>query len=110
VNDPALIFVVFGQLQLRTNQVNDAALRPKEAPQVLQAIKSQELSGTVEEKPSPAAISKVVDDCKLCIDDEERLRNFVPGVVQIVAPNGPASDQVRPKRKCKEPSSSSGLM
>jgi hypothetical protein len=76
---------------------------------VLRAIKSQELSVTVEEKPSPAAISKVVDDCKSCIDDEERHRNVVPGVVRIVAPNGPASDQGPPKRKCKQPSSSSGL-
>jgi hypothetical protein len=79
-------------LQLRTNQVNDAALRPKEALQVLRAIKSQELGVAVEEKPSPAAISKVVDDCKSCIGDEERLRNVIPGVVPIVAPNGPASD------------------
>jgi hypothetical protein len=74
---------------------------------VLRAIKSQELGVAVEEKPSPAAISKVVDDCKSCIGDEERLRNVIPGVVPIVAPNGP--DQLRPKRKCKQPSSSSGL-
>jgi hypothetical protein len=96
VNAPALgafavIFVVFGLLQLRTNQVNDAALRRKEALQVLRAIKSQELSGTFEEKPSPDAIRKAVDAYKSCIDEEERLRNVVPGVVRIVAPNGPAS-------------------
>ena len=76
---------------------------------MLRAIKSQELGVAVEEKPSPAAISKVVDDCKSCIGNEERLHNVNPGVVPIVAPNSPASDQVRPKRKCKQPSSSSGL-
>ena len=37
---------------------------------MLRAIKSQELGVAVKEKPSPAAISKVVDDCKSCIGDE----------------------------------------
>ena len=77
---------------------------------MLRAIKSQELSGTAEEQQSRAAISKDLDTKKSRIDDEEQLCSVVPGVVRIVAPNGPASDEVRPKRKCKQPSSFSGLI
>mmetsp|Transcript_27106 Transcript_27106/g.45184 ORF Transcript_27106/g.45184 Transcript_27106/m.45184 type:complete len:229 (-) Transcript_27106:32-718(-) len=97
VNTPALsafavIVVVFGLLQIRTNQVNDAALSRKKALEVLRIIKSKELANEGNERsPSTEEIDRAAQDYKECIENEERLRNVVPGVIRIVAPNGPAS-------------------
>lgn len=97
MNTPALsafavIIVVFGLLQLRTNQVNDAAVDRKKALEALRVVKSRELANEGNERsPSTAEIEQAVSAYKECIETEERLRNVIPGVVRIVAPNGPAS-------------------
>jgi len=88
LNVPALItFVlittVFSALILRTNQVEDAVQTRKRRQEEVRALKAKEVGeGTV----SPEQIQQTLELYRDAVQQEEKLRNILPGV-RIVPPS-----------------------
>ena len=105
VNVPALgafafVTVVFGLLQLRINQVQNAAERRKAALESLRVVKSLQLGADEfsaaddiddgRSSISEARVRAALDEYEAALREELSLRQIVPGV-RIVAPGDPRS-------------------
>jgi len=106
INIPALgsfllIVVVFSLLQIRISQVNEAAVRRKEALTELRRIKSSELSSEGKDRPTSEQIQQALQCYETSLSNEESLRTIIPGI-RIVAPNGPVSSSQEDIRAAKQ--------
>jgi len=98
VNTPALfsflvIAIVFSLLQLRINQVREAATRRDDALKSLREIKAAQLGSPDDpNRPSDEYVRAAVTEYEKALNDELSLRTIIPGV-RIVAPNDPKTKE-----------------
>jgi hypothetical protein len=83
-----LIMVIFGLLQIRTNQVEQAVQERNLALKELRDAKSKELSGGEE-----VNVQQSLENFDKAMEKEERLRTIVPGVRIVPPSNGNKAEE-----------------